>query len=228
MRKTLRLSAITPARSGFRHKRADQGLLDWTGPDVGASFSKAQPQRAGSCCWGTLGGGRPFKLLQDRGQTFRDGLLDGIQLGPERSPNCQQPRRSPSALIKPRRSTTFPLLLALSMKLRGINGHEDLGFTIIFEDGRLFDSSPNASAQYISASFRYRRPSRSDLVTTVRRAYSFALIFCLRLQGIGSRACYSQINVQLRAAVPWPSVNFQDRYARNLQIRLPATQKPPA
>src|SRR5438132_7528350 len=30
--------------------------------------------------WGSwaLGGGRPFKLLQDRGQTFRDGLLDGI------------------------------------------------------------------------------------------------------------------------------------------------------
>jgi hypothetical protein len=39
----------------------------------------------------------------------------------------------------------------------------------------LFDSSPNASAQYISASFLYRRPSRSDFVTTVRRAYSFAL-----------------------------------------------------
>jgi hypothetical protein len=169
--------ARPPARSGLRHKRADHrggpSKKMKLAPMSGRRHSLRQ--RAGSCCWGTLGGGRPFKLLRDRGQTFRDGLLDGIQLGPERSPNCQQPRRSPSALIKPRRSTTFPLLLALSMKLRGINGHEDLGFTIIFEDRRLFDSSPNASAQYISASFRYRRPSRSDLVTTVRRPYSFAL-----------------------------------------------------
>ena len=31
-------------------------------------------------------GGRPFKLLQDRGQTFRDGLLDGIQLRPAYEP----------------------------------------------------------------------------------------------------------------------------------------------
>jgi hypothetical protein len=61
------------------------------------------------------------------------------------------------------------------MKLHGINGHEDLGFTIIFEGRPLCDSSPNAAAQYISASFRYQRPSRSDFVITVRRAYSFAL-----------------------------------------------------
>jgi hypothetical protein len=43
-----------------------------------------------------LAGGRPFKFLQDRGQTFRDGLLDGIQRGPERSPECQQPRHPTS------------------------------------------------------------------------------------------------------------------------------------
>jgi hypothetical protein len=103
-------------------------------------------------------------------------LLDGIQLGPERSPDCQQPRHSPCALIKSRSlSTTFPLLLASSMKLRGINGHDNLDFAIIFEGRTLCDSSPNASVQYISASFRYRRPSRSDFVTTVRRAYSLAL-----------------------------------------------------
>jgi hypothetical protein len=61
------------------------------------------------------------------------------------------------------------------VKLRGINGHDDLGFTTIFDGPTLCDSSRSASAQYISASFRYLRLSRSDFVTTVRRAYSFAL-----------------------------------------------------
>jgi hypothetical protein len=104
-------------------------------------------------CW-ALGGDRPLKLIQDRLQTFRDGLLDGIQLGPEHSPDCQQPRHSPRALIKSRSlSTTFPLLLASSMKLRGINGHDNLAFAIILKAERC-DSSPNASAQFISASFR--------------------------------------------------------------------------
>jgi hypothetical protein len=156
-----------------------------TGPEVGAVFfrkARAAASVAGTRApasvagvAGALGGGRPFKLLQDRGQTFRDGF-DGIQLGPERSPDCQQPRHSPCALIKPGSfSTTFPLLLASSMEFRGINGHNDLGFTIIFECRTPCDSSPNASAEYISASFRYRRPSRSDFVTSVRRAYSFAL-----------------------------------------------------
>jgi hypothetical protein len=128
-------------------------------------------------------GGRPFKLLQDRGQTFRDGLLDGIQLGPERSPDCQQPRHSPCALIKSRSlSTTFPLLLASSMKLRGINGHDNLDFAIIFEGRTLCDSSPNASAQYISASFRYRRPSAQRFCnhqTSVLSRFS-SIIFDLR------------------------------------------------
>ena len=76
---------------------------------------------------GALGCRPPLKLSQDRGQSFRDGLLDGIQLGPECSPECQQPRHSLCALIKRRRSTTFPPLLASSMKFRGINGHDDLG-----------------------------------------------------------------------------------------------------
>jgi hypothetical protein len=103
---------------------------------------------------------------------FRDWLLDGFQLGLERSPDCQQPRHSPWTLIKARRSTMFPLLRASSMKLCGINGHDDLGFTIILDGRTLCDSSRSASAQYMSASFRYRRLSRSDFVTTVRRAYS--------------------------------------------------------
>jgi hypothetical protein len=95
---------------------------------------------------GTLGCRPSLKLLQDRGQTFRDGLLGGIQLGPERSPDCQQPRHSLCALIKPRRSTTFVFLVASSVKFGGINGHDDLGFTIIFDGRSLCDSSRSASA----------------------------------------------------------------------------------
>jgi len=76
-------------------------------------------------------------LLVQAGQTLRDGLLDGIQLGPERAPDCQQPRHSLCALIKPRRSTTFPFLLALFVKFGGINGHDDFGFMIIFDGGSL-------------------------------------------------------------------------------------------
>jgi hypothetical protein len=72
-------------------------------------------------------------------------------------------------------SVTFPFLVASSVKFGGINGHDDLGFTIIFDGRSLCDSSRSASAQYMSANFRYRRLSRSDFVTTVRRAYSFAL-----------------------------------------------------
>jgi hypothetical protein len=70
---------------------------------------------------------------------------------------------------------TFPFLVASSVKFGGINSHDDLGFTIIFDGRSLCDSSRSASAQYMSASFRYRRLSRSDFVTIVRRAYSFAL-----------------------------------------------------
>src|SRR5262249_59383165 len=108
---------------------------------------------------GTLGCRPSLKLLQDRGQTFRDGLLGGIQLGPERSPDYQQPRHSLCALIK-RRSTTFPFLVASSVKFGGINGHDDLGFTIIFDGRSLCDSSRSASAQYMSANLRYRRTQR--------------------------------------------------------------------
>jgi hypothetical protein len=120
---------------------------------------------------GPLGGGRAFKLLEHRGQTFGDGLLGSIQLGPERSPDFKQPRHSPCALINAGHSTTVPFVLASSVKLRGIDSHDDLCFTT----RTLCDSSRSASAQYMSASFRYRRLSRSDFVTTVSRAYSFAL-----------------------------------------------------
>jgi len=32
-----------------------------------------------------------LELLQERGETFRDSLLDGIVLGPEPYPDCPQP-----------------------------------------------------------------------------------------------------------------------------------------
>lgn len=76
---------------------------------------------------GTLGSCPPLKLLHHRGQTFRGRLLDGIQLGPERSPDCQQPRHSLFALIKRRCNTMLPPLLASSMELRGMNGHDEVG-----------------------------------------------------------------------------------------------------
>jgi hypothetical protein len=54
---------------------------------------------------------------------FGEGLLDAIQLNAEHLPDCQQPRHSPRVLIRPQGGTTFPLLLASSMKVFGINGH---------------------------------------------------------------------------------------------------------
>jgi hypothetical protein len=84
--------------------------------------------------------------------------------------------QSPHGLRYPRHlSTTCPLLVRTSMKLYRINCHVGLVSILIFEDWARSGSSPSASAQYISASFRYRRPSRSDFAATVRRANSFAL-----------------------------------------------------
>jgi hypothetical protein len=72
-------------------------------------------------------------------------------------------------------STTGPPLLGTSLKVHGIDGHVGLASARAFEGWTCSDSWPSASAQYISASFRYRRPSRSDFAATVRRANSFAL-----------------------------------------------------
>jgi hypothetical protein len=127
---------------------------------------------------GTLGCRPSLKLLQDRGQTFRDGLLGGIQLGPERSPGCQQPRHSLCALIKPRRSTTFPFLVASSVKFGGINGHDDLGFTIIFDGRSLCDSSRSASAHSGPLTSRPSWAIKQRSACRCRRPYDvFLLIF---------------------------------------------------
>src|SRR5215467_6898486 len=67
-----------------------------------------------------------------------------------------------------------PLLLQTSMKLHGINGHVVLLLTFVFERWTRSDSSPSASAQYISASFRYWRLCRRDFATAARRANFFA------------------------------------------------------
>src|SRR5215475_11059140 len=67
-----------------------------------------------------------------------------------------------------------PLLLQMSMKLYGIDGHVVLLLTFVFERWTRSDSSPSASAQYISASFRYWRLCRRDFATAARRANFFA------------------------------------------------------
>src|SRR5215813_8474255 len=69
---------------------------------------------------------------------------------------------------------TCPLLLQTSVKLYGIGGHVVLLWTFVFEGWARSGSSPSASAQYISASFRYWRLCRSDFATAARRANFFA------------------------------------------------------
>src|SRR5215831_18562658 len=69
---------------------------------------------------------------------------------------------------------TCPLLLQTSLKLYGIYGHVAFLLTFGFEGWARSRSSPSASAQYISASFRYWRLCRCDFATSVRRANSFA------------------------------------------------------
>src|SRR5215813_7027329 len=56
----------------------------------------------------------------------------------------------------------------------GIRAHFVLLLTFVFEGGARSGSSPSASAQYISASFRHWRLCRRDFATTARRANFFA------------------------------------------------------
>src|SRR6266576_3379636 len=60
------------------------------------------------------------------------------------------------------------------VKLYGIRGHVVLLLTFVFEGGARSGSSPSASAQYISASFRHWRLCRRDFATAARRANFFA------------------------------------------------------
>src|SRR6516164_7402779 len=62
--------------------------------------------------------------------------------------------------------TTCPLLLQTSVKLYGIGGHVMLLLTFVFECRARSGSLASASAQNISASFRYWRLCRSDFATT--------------------------------------------------------------
>src|SRR5262249_41064962 len=70
---------------------------------------------------------------------------------------------------------TCPLLLQASVKLYGIGGHVVLLLTFVVEGGARSGSSPSASAQYISASFRHWRLCRGDFATAARRANFSAL-----------------------------------------------------
>jgi hypothetical protein len=67
---------------------------------------------------------------------------------------------------------TCPLLLQTPLKLYGIYGHVVFLLTFGFEGWARSRSSPSASAQYISASFRYWRLCLSDFAMSVRRANS--------------------------------------------------------
>jgi hypothetical protein len=140
-----------------------------------------------------------LKLFQERGEMFRDGVVDRIVPGSEPFPDFPQPRASPQDVAtvgsaRPtllviagscgsrraltcaqRLSTKRPFLLRTSVKLQGISRHGGLVLTIIFTGWTFSGSSPSASARYISANFRDRRLSRGDFVRMLRRAYSFAL-----------------------------------------------------
>src|SRR5215470_11014848 len=70
---------------------------------------------------------------------------------------------------------TCPLLLQASVKLYGIGGHVVLLLIFVVEGWARSGSSPSASAQYISASFRHWRLCRGDFATAARRANFSAL-----------------------------------------------------
>src|SRR5262245_28640641 len=85
------------------------------------------------------------------------------------SPRCRVARAGDNLV-----DATCPLLLQTSLKLYGIHGHVVFLVTFGFEGWARSRSSPSASAQYISASFRYWRLCRSDFAMSARRANSFA------------------------------------------------------
>src|SRR5262249_5265003 len=72
---------------------------------------------------------------------------------------------------------TCPLLLQTSVKLYGIGGHVVLLWTFVFEGWARSGSSPSASAQYISASFRYWRLCRSDFATAARLVEEHDIVY---------------------------------------------------
>ena len=100
--------------------------------------------------------------------------------------------QSPHGLRYPRHlSTTCPLLVRTSMKLYRINCHVGLVSILIFEDWARSGSSPSASAQYISASFRYRRPSHfrscASKAPPRERVGSFPFDDCVRCDSLEVR-----------------------------------------
>jgi hypothetical protein len=144
-----------------------------------------------------VGPSATLKLFQERGEMFRDGVVDRIVPNPQASPDFPQPRASPQDVARfgsarptllviagscgsrraftCRLSTKRPFPLRTSVKFQGISRHGGLVFTIVLTGWTFSGSSPSASARYMSANFRDRRLSRSDFVRMLRRAYSFAL-----------------------------------------------------
>src|SRR5262245_64045377 len=63
------------------------------------------------------------------------------------------------------------------MKLYRISGHVAFLLTFVFEAWGRSGSSPSASAQYISASFRYWRLCRSDFATAARLVEEHDIVY---------------------------------------------------
>jgi hypothetical protein len=114
--------------------------------------------------------------------------------------------QSPHGLRYPRHlSTTCPLLVRTSMKLYRINCHVGLVSILIFEDWARSGSSPSASAQYISASFRVPAAIAQRFCSDRETSELFRLgpiILCLRLHGRHSGCGLAQVNVEVHPAVP--------------------------
>ena len=95
---SLRLLLQLQLLLALRHDRDDGGRRAF---DSRRSGAKARYVSSTTKSYGLTE--PPRRFYDSAAQTFRDGLLDRIQRGPERSPDCQQPRHSPCALIKPLR-----------------------------------------------------------------------------------------------------------------------------
>jgi hypothetical protein len=122
-----------------------------------------------------------LKLFQQRGEMWRDGMVDRIVPGPQPSPDFPQPRAAAQdvarfgsvqltmptlALTNARglaacshvRSTAeyeAPISAQNVCEIYGISRHVELVFTIFFDDRAFSGSSPNARARYMSASLQY-------------------------------------------------------------------------
>jgi hypothetical protein len=129
-----------------------------TGPEVGAFFERQERRPPCGSWWGTRwrsaaqapSASRPnVPRRVARRRPARHGVFARLPAAKAFAVRSHK---------TPQRQHEVPTSARIVCETRGIRGHDELAFAIIFKDRTLCDSSPNASAQYISASFRYRRP----------------------------------------------------------------------